>query len=214
MYCGRRYSALRHTLTNDRFYAAAWPVRRKRLEQFFYDIGEWLRAAGPWAYVLAPVVMAAVAVLPIPAEAPAMVNGAVFGPVVGIVLTWIGSMLGAILSFELARRLGRPLAERFVRPQALERVDALVHDAGWGGLLLARCMPLIAFTVLNWGAGLTPISRWRFVWTTAVGIIPGVVLFTASGWGIATTLERLPWIALGLGVLLLLWWWWRRRAKS
>lgn len=175
------------------------------MEQIFRDVGEWLQAIGPWAYVVAPLVMATVAILPIPAEAPAMVNGAIFGPGLGIVLTWIGSMLGASISFELARRLGRPAAARLIGARALERADEAVMNAGWGGLLLARFMPLIAFTPLNWGAGLTPVSRWRFTWTTAVGIIPGTILFTASGWGLASTLERLPGVAVVVAFLLIGW---------
>lgn len=181
------------------------------MEQLFYDMGEWLRSMGGWAYVVAPLLMAAVAILPIPAEAPAMVNGALFGPLVGTGVTWTGAMLGAWASFELARRLGRPAASRLLSAAALERADALVERAGWCGLLLARLMPLIAFTALNWGAGLTPIARWRFLWTTAIGIVPGAILFTASGWGLASTIERLPWVALGIAVLLLAWFWWRTR---
>ncbi|MDH3735208.1 MAG: TVP38/TMEM64 family protein [Gemmatimonadota bacterium] len=181
------------------------------MEQFFYDIGEWMRAAGPWAYVVAPLVMAAVAILPIPAEAPAMVNGMLFGPVGGTAVTWCGAMLGAVASFEIARALGRPAAEKLLKPSALSRADDFVQRAGWGGLLLARFMPLIAFTVLNWGAGLTPVRRWRFLWTTAVGIIPGAIVFTVSGWGLTNVLEKLPWFALALAALLLGWMWWRRR---
>ena len=180
------------------------------MEQFFYDIGEWMRSAGGWAYLIAPLVMAAVAILPIPAEAPAMVNGMLFGPVAGTVVTWCGGMLGAVASFEIARALGRPAAEKLIKPAALNRADALVQRAGWGGLLLARFMPLIAFTVLNWGAGLTPVRRWRFLWTTAVGIIPGAIVFTVSGWGLTSVLERLPWVAVGLAVLILAWMTWRR----
>lgn len=175
------------------------------MEQLFYDLGDWLRSVGAWAYVLAPLVMAAVAILPIPAEAPAMVNGALFGPIAGTAVTWIGAMLGAIASFELARRLGRPAAERLVRRETLERADDVVTRAGWWGMLLARFMPFIAFTVLNWGAGLTPVGRWRFVWTTAVGILPGTILFTASGWGLAAAFERLPWVALGLALAIVIW---------
>ena len=184
------------------------------MEQLFYDIGDWLRSVGPWAYVVAPLVMAAVAILPIPAEAPAMVNGALFGPTIGIGLTWVGSMLGATISFELARRLGRPFAQRVVRPSALDRVDRLVMDAGWGGMLLARFMPLIAFTVLNWGAGLTPVGRWRFLWTTAIGIVPGVIVFTASGWGITSLLAQRTWIGLGVAAALGVWLWWRRHETA
>ena len=107
-------------------------------------------------------------------------------------------MLGAQSSFELARRLGRPAAERLIRRSALDRVDRWVESAGWWGLLLPRLMPLIAFTALTWGAGLTPVSRWRFIWTTAVGIAPGAVVFTASGWGISASLGRLPWLAAAI----------------
>jgi uncharacterized membrane protein YdjX (TVP38/TMEM64 family) len=181
------------------------------LEQFFYEIGEWMQAAGPWAYAVAPLVMAGVAILPIPAEAPAMVNGALFGPVGGTAVTWCGAMLGAVASFEIARAVGRPAAEKFVKPAALARADDLVQRAGWGGLLLARFMPLIAFTVLNWGAGLTPVRRWRFLWTTAIGIIPGAIVFTVSGWGLTGLLEKIPWVGLTVAVVLVAWMGWRHR---
>jgi uncharacterized membrane protein YdjX (TVP38/TMEM64 family) len=186
------------------------------LEQFFYDIGAWLDALGGWAYLIAPLIMAGVAILPVPAEAPAMVNGMLFGPFVGTLVTWIGAMGGAMASFEIARALGRPAAERILRPATLEKADGFVMRAGWGGLLLARFMPLIAFTALNWGAGLTPIRRWRFLWTTAIGIVPGAIVFTASGWGLTALLERVPWVALGVAVLLLAWFFWRghRRARE
>ena len=184
------------------------------MEQFFYDIGDWMEAIGGWAYLIAPLVMAGVAILPIPAEAPAMVNGMLFGPFAGTIVTWVGAMGGAMASFEIARALGRPAAERILRPSALERADHFVMRAGWGGLLFARFMPLIAFTALNWGAGLTPIRRWRFFWTTALGIVPGAIVFTASGWGLTALLERLPWVALGVATLLLAWILWRARRRA
>ena len=174
------------------------------MHEIFYDIGEWLEAAGNWAYVLAPLVMAMVAILPIPAEAPAMVNGMLFGPFAGTAVSWTGAMIGAVASFEIARALGRPAAKRVVGASAIEKADRLVVSAGWQGLLLARLMPLIAFTALNWGAGLTRIDRWRFIWTTGLGIIPGAIVFTASGWGFSTLLGRLPWVATGLGGLILI----------
>lgn len=184
------------------------------MEQFFYDIGAWMETLGGWAYLIAALLMAGVAILPIPAEAPAMVNGALFGPIAGTVVSWVGAMTGAMASFEIARALGRPAAERVLRPSALERADRLVLRAGWGGLLLARFMPLVAFTALNWGAGLTPIRRWRFFWTTAVGIVPGAIVFTSSGWGLTALLGHLPMVALGVAALLLVWIVWRTRRRT
>lgn len=135
--------------------------------------------------------MALVAVLPIPAELPAVANGAAFGPVVGTVITWTGAMTGALLSYEIARRWGRAFAARFVSETALGRVDAVLDGIGPWGLLLARFTPVVAFTALNWGAGLARVSRARFAWTTAIGILPGAIAFTASGTGLAMLIRRL-----------------------
>lgn len=175
------------------------------MQEFFYDIGAWLETIGGWAYVIAPLIMAGVAILPIPAEAPAMLNGMLFGPLGGTAITWSGAMLGAVISFELGRWIGRPAVERIVRPAGLARADRLVGDAGWWGLLLARFIPVIAFTALNWGAGLMRVDRWTFLWTTAIGIIPGALVFTASGWGLAALLDRLPWVSTGILALIIGW---------
>lgn len=183
------------------------------MESLFYELGGWLEGVGWWAYLIAPLVMAAVAILPIPAEAPALLNGMLFGPVAGTAVTWSGAMLGAVASFEIARAAGRPAAARWLRPGALERADRVVARAGWGGLLLARFVPLIAFTALNWGAGLTPVGRWTFVWTTGVGILPGAILFTATGWGLGGLAGRFPWVALALAALIAGWAFWRHRRR-
>jgi len=160
-----------------------------------------MESIGVWAYVLAPLAMAFVAILPFPVEFPALLNGMMFGPVLGTLFTWGGALIGAQISFELARRLGRPLAERFVPERSLRRADHVVLDADWWGLLLPRFIPLIAFTALNWGAGLTAVPRSRFFWTTAVGIFPGALVFTASGAGLPFLLQRFPattWVLAGL----------------
>ena len=171
------------------------------MEALVYDFGTWLESIGAWAYVFAPLAMAVVAILPFPAEFPAVLNGMMFGPVLGTLFTWGGALLGAQISFELARRLGRPLAERFVPERSLEKADQIVLDADWWGLLLPRFIPLIAFTALNWGAGLTAVPRGRFFWTTAVGVFPGALVFTASGAGLPFLLQRFPattWVIAGL----------------
>ena len=175
------------------------------MDGVFLAVEAWLESLGGWALVVAPLVMAAVAILPIPAEAPAMANGMLFGPVTGTAVTWIGALLGACVSFEISRSLGRPVAGRMVRKEVLDRADAVVEQAGWTGLLVLRLLPVVAFTAINWGAGLTSVSRWRFFWTTAVGILPGAIVFTASGSGLAALLRRgsIPaaWLASAAVVL-------------
>lgn len=189
------------------------PHYRPPVDGTLSDLLLALEAMGPAAYVAAPLLMAVVAILPIPAEAPAMVNGIVFGPVVGTAVTWSGGLLGAAISFELARSLGRPVAERMTTDATLERIDRIVREAGWSGLLAARFVPVVAFTAVNWGAGLTALSRRTFLWTTAVGILPGAFVFTASGAGISLLMGRYPAAVGAVGTILLAAILWRAHRK-
>ena len=177
--------------------------RRGTVELFFVNIEGWLAELGWLAYGVAPLVMAAVSVLPIPAEAPALANGMLFGPVVGSLITWSGAMAGAWISYEIAARWGRPLARRFTSEAVVTRIDVGAERAGWWGLLVLRFVPVVAFTALNWGAGLCGVPRWRFLWTTALGIAPGAILFTSSGVGLEALWRRSPPLAGGLILLLI-----------
>ncbi len=170
--------------------------------------GAFVDRFGQWSFVLAPLLMIVVAILPIPAEFPAMLNGIIFGPLIGTTITWLGAIVGAWISFELARRFGRPLTERFVKSTLLERTDRAVDSAGWPGLLTLRLIPAVAFTALNWGAGLTTVPRWTFLWTTTLGILPGAIVFTVSGTGVAALFRANPPAAVGLGFLVFLVAWW------
>jgi uncharacterized membrane protein YdjX (TVP38/TMEM64 family) len=124
------------------------------------QLGEFI---GPAGYFLAPLVMVVCAVLPIPAEFPALLNGAISGPVCGSLVTWGGSLVGAQISFEASRWCGRPLVERFVPRRQ-------TWNCGWTrgksvavSLLLVRLIPLVPFTVVNWSVGLTLLRRRTFI---------------------------------------------------
>lgn len=179
----------------------------------------WIHDLGAWAYVVAPLAMVCVAILPIPAEIPAAANGMIFGPAVGTVITWSGAVVGAMVSFELSRRFGRPLADRYAGIDRMRRADRLVASAGWSGLLTLRLIPAVAFTAINWAAGLTQIKRGTFLWTTAIGILPGAIVFTWSGSGLAALYRINPYATGGLVVALLLVTWvtwkrYRRRVRA
>lgn len=188
------------------------------VDVIFGNVEAWLAGIGVWAYVIAPLIMATVSVLPIPAEAPAIANGMLFGALVGTVITWTGAMLGAWISYELAKGWARPLAQRVMSEPTVAKVDRAAESAGWWGLLALRFIPVIAFTALNWGAGMCNVPRTRFLWTTALGIVPGVVLFTSSGVGLEFLWRRSPSLTVALvGVLVtgtVVWTVRRRRAEA
>ena len=58
------------------------------------DLGSWIESSGDLVYLAAPLFTVVVAILPIPAEIPAMVNGMAFGPWWGSLVTWFFALVG------------------------------------------------------------------------------------------------------------------------
>jgi uncharacterized membrane protein YdjX (TVP38/TMEM64 family) len=172
-------------------------------------MAEWIRVQGSWGMAASVGLMVAHSFIPFPAELLTLANGLVYGPWLGTLVTWIGAMFGAFASFGLTRWLGRPFVLKVLSRRHLCRLDEWSSRQGVTTLLLARLLPVISFNLVNYAAGLTPISWWTFAWTTGLGILPMTVLMVAMG----SRLHLLPWwiwLLAGL-VLLLLWIVWSRR---
>jgi uncharacterized membrane protein YdjX (TVP38/TMEM64 family) len=140
-----------------------------------------LRSWGHWAAVASIGLMVAHSLVPFPAEFITFANGMLFGPVWGVAITWIGAMLGACLAFALARWFGRPFVYTIMNERHRNAVNRWARRQGVVVLLLSRLMPLISFNVINYAAGLAPISWWTFLWTTAIGILPITTLLVVTG---------------------------------
>jgi uncharacterized membrane protein YdjX (TVP38/TMEM64 family) len=140
-----------------------------------------IRSWGNWAVAGSIFLMVAHSLIPFPAEFVTFANGMLFGPLWGTLITWTGAMLGACLAFGLARWFGRPFIYAVMNERRREAIDRWVLRQGVGILLVSRLMPLVSFNVINYAAGLTPISWWTFLWTTGVGILPITILFVVTG---------------------------------
>lgn len=174
-----------------------WPhVSMMQIKQFITEAGHWGVVASIGLMVLHSFV-------PFPAELVAIANGMIYGPVWGTVITWAGAMFGALAAFALARTLGRRFVRRLLAEESLRRVDQWVARHGAGTLLFSRFVPVIAFNLINYAAGLTNMSWWTFIWTTGLGIVPLTMLMVVMG----DQIETIPWQAwlLLLGGGLVLW---------
>lgn len=143
------------------------------------ELAAWIRSWGMSAVLAAISLMVAHSFIPFPAELAAIANCVVFGPYAGFAVTWVGAMLGACIAFGLARRLGRPFVLSLSRGRYGDRIDKFdqwMARRGSLALLLCRLVPLISFNVINFGAGLSAVSWWTFIWTTGLGIVPVTAL--------------------------------------
>lgn len=180
------------------------------------DMAESIRRSGAWGVAVSIGLMIVHSFLPFPAEVIALANGIIYGIIFGTLITWTGAMLGAQAAFWTARAVGQSVIDRYVRADRLARVDRWIAGNGTVALLIMRLIPVIAFNLVNYVAGLARIRWWTFTWTTAVGILPLAFLMVAAG----DQLKNTPlsvWAALPFGALLL-WllvkWLQRRHAKA
>ncbi|MHC5020062.1 MAG: TVP38/TMEM64 family protein [Planctomycetota bacterium] len=83
-------------------------------------------------------------------------------------------------------------------------------------IFILRLIPLVPCDVINYGAGLGSVRYRDFILATAVGIIPGCLLYAAAGTGL-TDLNPVP-LVFGFGGLIALgvipWWLKRRKAAA
>lgn len=129
----------------------------------------------------------------LPGAAVASVTGGfLFGLGAGTALNVVSATFGASAIF-LAARLG--LGETLTAK--LEASEGRVHmlknalrQNEVEVLLLLRLVPAVPFFVANLLPALVGVRFGNFLWTTALGIIPGAIVFTWIGVGVGEVFDR------------------------
>ena len=132
---------------------------------------------GPLAVLLLSV--AQIVVAPIPNSILGLVAAYIYGFWSGLALTALGTLIGAATAMALARRFGRPLAERFVprAPLALfDRATASHSPLVWTAVFL---LPI--GDALYFAAGLTRVPLRVLLLGIAIGRLPHWVLLNLFG---------------------------------
>lgn len=161
-----------------------------------------LETLGMWAPLGAIALMILVSLIPVPAESVALFNGVVFGPILGPVLTWTGAFTAALLGYGLAGLLGRRAVEAHLGAARVARLRCVLAKDAPGALLLVRLVPVLPFSLINLSAGLVGVRWGTYVWTTALGLIPGSIAFTLIGGAVHG--NPLLLVSVGAGLVLLL----------
>jgi uncharacterized membrane protein YdjX (TVP38/TMEM64 family) len=123
----------------------------------------------------------------------------------------IGATIGFTLIFTLTRKLGRPFVERFVNKKALERFDYLTKEKGVLVFFFIFLLPVFPDDIISFVAGLTAIKIRTLVLISLAGRLPGYIMLSLAGNGIAY--ENLSTIiATGAAILILFIVAWYKRA--
>jgi uncharacterized membrane protein YdjX (TVP38/TMEM64 family) len=117
-----------------------------------------------------------------------LAGGFLFGTVLATGLVVVGATLGAVLLFLVARSaLGEPLRAR-AGPWLARMADGFNRDA-FSYLLVLRLVPIFPFWLVNLVPALLGVPLSTFALATAIGIVPGSLVYASVGAGLGAVFD-------------------------
>jgi uncharacterized membrane protein YdjX (TVP38/TMEM64 family) len=135
----------------------------------------------------------AIVAFSLPGAAVASVTGGfLFGLAAGTVFNVFSATIGASLIFAAARwGLGDMLMAKIQASDGkLKKLQTGLRENEISVLFLLRLVPAVPFFVANLVPALVGVRFFNFFWTTALGIIPGALVFTWIGVGVGAVFDR------------------------
>ncbi len=182
-----------------------------------FPIGDWIRAGaeqargmGAAGILVFAALYAVATVFAVPGSALSLIAGGAFGVAAGTLAVWLGATTGLALAFLAARRIARDRVAKWLAGKpSFAAVDRAVAREGWKIVFLTRLTPVLPFTVLNYSYGLTGVGFPAYLIASAIGILPGSLLYIYLGSSVAETVAgqadrlELAFRTLGLAAAIL-----------
>lgn len=109
-----------------------------------------------------------------------LLAGFLYGTILGAIYVDVAATLGALLAFGISRNfVGNWIQHRWHRQ--LISFNREVSKRGYLYLLFVRLVPLMPYLLVNFLAGLTKVRLRTFIWTTAIGSLPGILILSYAG---------------------------------
>lgn len=135
----------------------------------------------------------AIVAFSLPGAAVASVTGGfLFGLGLGTTFNVLAATVGAAGIFLAARAgLGATLSQKLDASEgSVKKLKDGLRENEISVLFLLRLVPAVPFFVANLLPALVGVKFSNFLWTTAVGIIPGALVFTWIGVGLGEVFDR------------------------
>lgn len=174
-----------------------------------------MQRAGVWGPVILFILFVLQVFLAfIPGQALMVACGYLYGFWGGFVLSWLSLVAGGEAAYVLARRYGRPFAERWISPEVLSRWDQAAMGQGIAFFTITLVMPLVPNDAMCYVAGLGTISHRRFISANLLGRGVACVITSAAG-ALGGNLSWQSWtILIAVFVLIGLLYYWVTSRKS
>ncbi len=140
-------------------------------------------ALGPFAPLITVPIHIVVSLTPFPSDVITIANGAIYGFVLGASLSWIGWWLAALIAFAI----GRLLATEVDFDEQMAKMPDWIRRFPVGHpvfLIFGRQIPWAGGHLTTWLPGALGVPFRRFLWCSAIAVIPGAITLSGVGAGI------------------------------
>ena len=164
-------------------------------------VSAYLQGFGSWRpLILAIVQFLQVIIVVIPGHVFLIAAGYVYGFLPGFIMNLAYVVVASQVAFLLSHWAGRPLVERLVPTDTLNRWYKIGEERGFTFFTITFLLPVFPTDLMNFVAGLTGISANRFLAANILGRLPGVIMLTLIG-SHGLELSTANWAILGLIVV-------------
>lgn len=181
----------------------------------FLPVKDWVKAfsdrvqtLGPLGVVLFIAVYALATVLFLPGWIFTVAAGLVYGVIAGTAVALTGAIIGSTLAFLCGRYLVRKRVEAATKGnKKFAAIDKAIGEQGWKIVGLLRLSPIVPFNLSNYFYGVTAVGFWPYLAASAVGMLPGTLLYAylggagKAGLGGEGGQSPIKWVFLGIGLL-------------
>lgn len=155
----------------------------------FLPVKDWVQAFSEWVRELGAVgviafiaVYALATVFFLPGWIFTVAAGLIYGVAGGTAVALTGAIIGSALAFLCGRYLVRRKVELATKGnRKFKAIDHAIGKEGWKIIGLLRLSPLIPFNLSNYFYGVTAVAFWPYLLASAVGMLPGTLLYAYLG---------------------------------
>lgn len=141
---------------------------------------DWFIGFGAWAPVIYILVYLLAGLVFVPATPLTIAGGVLFGAVAGTAYALLAALCASGAAFLIARHLGADCLRRH-QGRWLPRLLQGVEAEGWRFVVFVRLVPVLPFSLVNYGLGLTRLRLSMYLSITAICMLPGTFAYAWLG---------------------------------
>lgn len=118
----------------------------------------------------------------LPLSAFILLNVMTYGNIIGIIISWLGTICGSMLAFNLVRKLKSYVKEK--TKGKFDKISLYLDKVPFTSVAILLAIPFTPAFAVNIGAGLSNISKKKYVTALIIGKLPMVYFWGIIGKGL------------------------------